>query len=98
MREIGLTDLDLATRVLLAVPRGRWAATAAELIADAHTADLWRKRQGCAHPNGGTGSLYAQASLYTRAGTSRSSARYCAALSALLLAIDAWRNRLHSET
>ena len=97
MRSVGLTDLDLATRALLAAPRGTWAATAAKLIEDAHTADLWRKRQGRAHPNGGTGSLYAQASLYPRAVTSRSTARYCAALSTLLQALEAWRNRLHSE-
>ncbi len=97
MREVGLMDLDLATRVLLAAPRAARAEMAAELIADAHTADLWRKRFSSAHPNGGTGSLYAQASLYPRAGSGQSSAVYCAALSTLLRALDAWRNRVHSE-
>ena len=97
MRSVGLSDLDIATRALLAVPQSIWAETAAKLINEAHTADLWRKRRGCAHPNGGTGSLYAQASLYPRAGTSQSSARYCAALSALLRALDTWRNRVHSK-
>lgn len=98
MRSVGLTDLDLATRALLAVPRTAWAEMAAELIADAHTADLWRKRFSSAHPNGGTGSLCAQASLYPRAGSAQSSALYCSALSTLLHALEAWRNRLHSQT
>ncbi|HCP80601.1 MAG TPA: hypothetical protein DIT67_03090 [Octadecabacter sp.] len=98
MRSVGLTDLDLATRALLAVPRGAWAATAEMLIDEAHIADLWRKRRGSAHPNGGTGSLYAQASLHPRAGIPQSSAQYCAALSTLLRALDAWRNRVHSKT
>ncbi|WP_143849480.1 DUF7742 family protein [Octadecabacter ascidiaceicola] len=93
-----MSDLDIATRVLLAMPREHWFQIAAKLIEDAHTADLWRKRQGCTHPNGGTGSLYAQASLHQRAGTPRNSARYCAALTTLLCALDAWRNRVHSET
>ncbi|WP_158454113.1 hypothetical protein [Octadecabacter temperatus] len=79
------------------MPRTAWAELAAELIADAHTADLWRKRFRNAHPNGGTGSLYAQASLYPRAGSAQSSALYCAALSTILCALDAWRKRLHSQ-
>ncbi|MCF2872230.1 hypothetical protein L0664_14235 [Octadecabacter sp. G9-8] len=93
MREVGLSDLDLATRALLAVPRDTWAVFASSLIVDAHAADLWRKRHGVAHPGGGTGSLYAQAALYPRAATSMCSARYCAALSVLLEALLVWRGR-----
>ncbi|MCW1952361.1 MAG: hypothetical protein KIH44_013455 [Octadecabacter sp.] len=97
MRSVGLSDLDIATRALLAVPRAGWPTIAASLIEDAHTSDLWRKRRGCPHPDGGTGSLYAQASLYPRVATSQSSARYCAAMGVLLHALEAWRSRLHSE-
>ena len=97
MRTVGLSDLDIATRAILALPRGAWATSAATLIEDAHTADLWRKRYGTAHPSGGTGSLYAQASLYPRAATSQCSARYCAALGAVLQALDIWRTREHFE-
>jgi hypothetical protein len=97
MRSVGLSDLDLAARALLAVPQETWTAAAGQLIEAAHTADLWRKRHGRAHPSGGTGSLYAQASLCPRVATSPPSARYCAALLAVLQAVELWRNRAHRE-
>jgi hypothetical protein len=97
MRSVGLSDLDLAARALLALPQDTWVAVAGQLIEAAHTADLWRKRHGRAHPNGGTGSLYAQASLRTRVASPPSSARYCAALLAVLQALEMWRRRGHRE-
>jgi hypothetical protein len=97
MRSVGLSDLDLAARALLVVPQETWITAAGQLIEAAHTADLWRKRRGRAHPSGGTGSLYAQASLCTRVATSPPSARYCAALLAVLQALELWRNRAHRE-
>jgi hypothetical protein len=96
MRSVGLSDLDLAARALLAVPQETWITAAGHLIEAAHAADLWRKRHG-AHPSGETGSLYAQASLCPRVATSPSSARYCAALLAVLQALELWRNRAHRE-
>ena len=97
MRGVGLSDLDAATRALLAQPRETWQAAAAQLIDDAHTADLCRKRLGQAHPNGGTGSLYAQARLGQRVTTRNCGQHYCAALSVLLQALEAWRNRCNHE-
>lgn len=97
MRRVGLSDLDVAVRALLARPRRDWAAFAAELIERAHTADIWRKRYGVAHPSGGTGSLYAQASLHQRAAASDCSPRYCAALVVVLKALEAWRTRSDQE-
>lgn len=94
MRDVGLSDLDVATRALLAEPREAWVACAHRLIEGAHAADVWRKRFGTAHPDGGTGSLYAQASLHPRAATSQCTPRYCAAMVALLAALDAWRQRM----
>ena len=61
MRPVGLSDLDLAARILLSVPLDKQLSFVAQLLDDAHTSDLWRKRHGSVHPSGGTGSLYAQA-------------------------------------
>ena len=97
MRRVGLSDLDIAARVLLHVPQTDWDTAAQQLIEQAHVADLWRKRHGVAHPDGGTGSLYAQASLLPRKVTSRCSAQYCAALEAVLRALAAWRMRDHRD-
>ena len=91
MRLVGLSDLDVAIRALLSVPRGEWRAMATDLIAAAHAADQWRESYGVAHPGGGTGSLYAQATLYPRVATSQCSARYCAALGDVLTAHGAQR-------
>ena len=93
MRAVGLSDLDAATRAVLAVPRADWTSTAKQLIADAHVADIWRKRFGTAHPKGGTGSLYAQAMLGPTAALRPCSASYCAALGAVIQALEAWRGR-----
>jgi len=94
MRAVGLSDLDAAARALLAVPKDRWSVTAERLIQEAHIADLWRKRFGTAHPNGGTGSLYAQAALGQAVSSSQCSAQYCSALGVVLCALTRWRNRV----
>ncbi len=93
MRRVGLSDLDLATRTVLAMSQEDWDVHARSLIEGAHAADLWRKRYGRAHPDGGTGSLYAQASLYPRAASRMCSQRYCAALQVVLRALNEWRHR-----
>jgi len=97
MRSVGLSDLDVAARAMLMQPRDDWAVFADRLIAEAHTADLWRKRHGVAHPGGGTGSLYAQATLHPRAASSACTARYCAALEVVLAALAAWRVRCNRD-
>jgi hypothetical protein len=97
MRSVGLSDLYLAARTLLAAPQETWITMAGQMIETAHTADLWRKRHCRAHPNGGTGSLYAQASLCPRVVLSPASGRYCAALLAVFQALELWRNRGHRE-
>lgn len=97
MRAVGLSDLDVAARALIALPRRDWGDVAHKLINDAHAADKWRKRHGVAHPAGGTGSLYAQAALRPRVATSQCSARYCAALAVVLQALDTWRTRADQD-
>ena len=93
MRAVGLSDLDVATRALLASPHGDWSELARVMIEDAHAADLWRKRYGVGHPNGGTGSLYAQAALKSPVASSHCSISYCEALETVLGALQDWRNR-----
>ena len=93
MRAVGVCDLDLMARVLLAHPRACWASLAREMIEDAHVADKWRKRKGRPHPAGGTGSLYAQASLYPRSTSGRAHRDYCRALNCATGAVIAWRDR-----
>lgn len=98
MRAVGLSDLDAAVRALLALPRDDWPTAAQRMIDAAHTADLWRKRSKRAHPDGGTGSLYAQACLSPRAASSRCGPAYCAALAVLLQALDTWRDRCNHDS
>ena len=97
MRAVGLSDLDVAARALLGQPQGDWPKVAAQLIVDAHTADVWRKRYGVAHPNGGTGSLYAQASLLPCARSTQCGEQYCAALAQVLAALAQWRARVRID-
>ncbi|MGJ8612512.1 MAG: DUF7742 family protein [Octadecabacter sp.] len=97
MRSVGLSDLDQAARALMHLPPPEWDRLARRLIEQAHVADIWRKRHGVAHPDGGTGSLYAQASLLPRVATSRCTAQYCAALEAILRALASWRMRDHCK-
>ena len=95
MRAVGLSDLDLAARAVLSVPPERRAAFIARLLDDAHTSDLWRKRRGVVHPNGGTGSLYVQASLHRLEPVATASPAYCLALGVVLQGLEAWRTRCH---
>lgn len=97
MRRVGLSDLDVAARALLAAPRTDWGDVARALIEGAHTSDVWRKRHGSAHPAGGTGSLYAQASLRPCVPSSACEPPYCDALAVMLQALETWRNRAHKD-
>jgi len=97
MRPIGPSDLDVAARALLGQPQGDWPKVAARLMADAHAADLWRMRYGVGHPNGGTGSLFAQASLLPCARSTQCGEQYCAALAQVLAALAQWRARVRID-
>jgi len=93
MRSVGLSDLDMATRAIAASQERAFDAATA-LIEAAHVADKVRKRTGKAHPNGGTGSLFAQAALEPVALCDAGHADYLEALAGLLQALQAWRGRL----
>lgn len=57
MRRVHLTDLNIATRVLMAADESCRHGIAAELIANAQIADRYRKRTGRNHFVWGAGSL-----------------------------------------
>lgn len=91
MRAPDLADLDAATRVLLARPRGDWTKVAAGLIAAAHCSDRIRKRLFRPVAGRGTGSLLSEAMQMPRAEAPSCDADYCAALAVVLAALDDWR-------
>lgn len=98
MRRVRLSDLDLAARAVMAAPPDHWDRFARQLIEDAHRADAWRKAHATAHSSGGTGSLYAQASLYPSAASSVCDADYCTAFGVVLRALAAWRDRTNRNS
>jgi hypothetical protein len=57
MRCVRLTDLNIATRVLMAAPLNSQRDLIDKLIQNARTADKYRKKTGLAHPKWGVGSL-----------------------------------------
>ncbi|MFT5066750.1 MAG: hypothetical protein ACJAXK_001197 [Yoonia sp.] len=57
MRCVRLTDLNIATRVLMAAPLNSQRDLIDKLIQNARTADKYRKKTGRAHPKWGVGSL-----------------------------------------
>lgn len=61
MRHPGLDDLITAARVLTARPPDQRAALADRWLAEAHAADLYRKRLGRPHLHWGNGSLMSRA-------------------------------------
>ena len=67
MRAVGLADIELAVRVLLAVPEAQRPALMAELLSRADTADRYRKRLGRMHPAFGSGTLASAAGFLTAA-------------------------------
>lgn len=91
MRQVGLSDLDIAARAVMMVEPEDQPTQAARLIAAAHCADHVRKRTGQPAPDGGTGSLYAQASLARPAAHGVADAAYCEALMTVLAALKAHR-------
>ena len=61
MRAIHLSDLDIATRVLLAITEADRATCARKMAEAAHVADCFRKRMRRRHPIWGDGTLAAAA-------------------------------------
>lgn len=94
MRRVGLSDLDAATRALMTKPQADWPVVARDMIHAAHIADLFRKRTGRSHPDGGTGSLFVQAALIGQCDAAFVDAAYVMAMEAVLCALANWRKRL----
>jgi len=95
MRAVGVSDLDLAARVVVSVSPDKQLSFVRQLLDDAHASDLWRKRHGTTHPSGGTGSLYAQAALYGATMEVPVDRAYCTSLGVVLQGLEAWRDRNH---
>ncbi len=64
MRAVQLADIEVATRALLHCPAATRPALIATLIAQAKTADSYRKRMGKLHPRWGSGTLMSAAARY----------------------------------
>ena len=95
MREITHGDMHAAACVLLTCPCGDWPRVMAGLLADAHSADCYRKHSGRVHPRLGNGTLMAVALARApdaAASCARPSApRYQQALACVLSALALWR-------
>ncbi|SLN54445.1 DUF7742 family protein [Roseisalinus antarcticus] len=61
------SDLDMAVRVLLAVPADQRRSTAWRLVARARIADAFRRQSGRIHHEFGTGTILASAMGFARA-------------------------------
>jgi hypothetical protein len=96
MRPILPGDLDQATRALIPLARQDWPAHAARLVLAPDRADRFRKRTGRAHAAWGDGSLMAAALLIGPRGQAPwCDDTYCAALAAVLTALQLRRQRHH---
>ena len=66
MRPVQLADIEVASRVLLAVPAVDRAAVMSDILDRAALADTYRQNTGRPHPVYGVGSLMSAASAYTQ--------------------------------
>jgi len=64
MRGLAHSDLVMLARRLLGLPEATWEGTVRQMLDRAHTADLYRKRTGRAHPLWGNGTLRDAARRY----------------------------------
>jgi hypothetical protein len=88
MRPLLPGDMDYAVRALMAVPSPQRPALALQLIAEADTADRYRKRLHCVHPQFGNGSVMSAASGHRLAQlTDWCDTAYCQALATFLDAV-----------
>lgn len=88
MRPTYLSDLDQAARAVLAVPAQDRAAAAAKIVAQADTADRYRKRLSKAHHEFGTGTLTSAVQDVPRADIAYCHAEYRACLALVLAAMS----------
>lgn len=93
MRPIGLGDLTAAAGALAAVPHGRRAALMAILLAEAETADRFRRRHGRPHPAFGNGTLMAAALARPQTRLAPGAPDGLEALAQALDAVLAWHAR-----
>ena len=95
MREITHGDIRVAARVLIARADCDWPALMAQMLADAHHADRYRKALGRHHPRLGNGTLMSAAfSMAPAPEPLPSDSRYLAAIRAAIEAVLDWRLRL----
>lgn len=87
MRPVYLSDLDAATRVVLAAADADRPNVAQRLVQRADIADRYRKRLGKAHPVFGTGTLTSAACSLSRAPSVSCDARYRTCLGLVLAAL-----------
>ena len=88
MRPVHICDLDAGVRALLVVPPAAQPARARQIVADADTADRYRKRTGRLWRDYGPGTLAGAAARWGRsAAPAFCDARYRAALAVLLAAL-----------
>ena len=89
MRPVHLTDLDIATRVLLAIGEADRMTAACRIVATARIADRYRNRLRRRHPDWGDGTLAAAATAQVSpVAAQRCDRAYLRSLRLLLDAID----------
>lgn len=93
MRPVGLGDLSAAAGALAAVAPARRAGLMAILIAEAETADRFRRRHGRPHPDFGNGTLMAAALARPQARLAPGGREGLAALAQALEAVLAWHGK-----
>lgn len=85
-------------RALLMRPESAWQALTAQMLSEAHLADLYRRRSGRCHPRLGNGTLMSAAfALHTAPEPPASDARYLCAMGHVIVAVIEWRQRLAAE-
>ena len=88
MRPLLLADLDVAARVLLALPETERDGEMSDLVATAEDADRHRQATGSLLPGAGDGSLLSAALLRQRAEPGLADPLYRGCLLAVLKALD----------
>ena len=90
MRPISLADLEVALRMVLAVPEHARADAARRLLAEAEAGEVHRNATGLAHPEFGSGTLMSAALRHPLAPRPAAyDRRVLSVLSILINAIDA---------
>ena len=88
IRPVHLTDLDAATRALLAAPERDWVRMSARIVGQARKTERSRQLVGKPHPDFGTGSLESAVQCHTLAPPGACTLQYRRALAQLLRAME----------